>query len=59
MINCTRAVLDGMIARKAGAIVSMGSDAGRMGEFREGVYGVQGRRHRALQESRARGRPPR
>jgi 2-hydroxycyclohexanecarboxyl-CoA dehydrogenase len=40
MINCTRAVLDGMIARKAGAIVSMGSDAGRMGEFREGVYGA-------------------
>jgi 2-hydroxycyclohexanecarboxyl-CoA dehydrogenase len=38
MINCTRTVLDGMIARKAGAIVSMGSDAGRMGEFREGVY---------------------
>jgi 2-hydroxycyclohexanecarboxyl-CoA dehydrogenase len=38
MINCTRAVLDGMIARKAGAIVSLGSDAGRMGEFREGVY---------------------
>jgi 2-hydroxycyclohexanecarboxyl-CoA dehydrogenase len=38
MINCTRAVLDGMIARKAGAIVSMGSDAGRMGEFREAVY---------------------
>src|SRR5262249_61380313 len=40
MINCTRAVLDGMIARKSGAIVSMGSDAGRMGEFREGVYGA-------------------
>ena len=40
MINCTRAVLDGMIARKGGAIVSMGSDAGRMGEFREGVYGA-------------------
>ena len=40
MINGTRAVLDGMIARKAGAIVSMGSDAGRMGEFREGVYGA-------------------
>lgn len=38
MINCTRAALDGMIARKAGAIVSLGSDAGRMGEFREGVY---------------------
>jgi 2-hydroxycyclohexanecarboxyl-CoA dehydrogenase len=40
MINCTRAVLDGMIGRHAGAIVSMGSDAGRMGEFREGVYGA-------------------
>ena len=38
MINCTRAVLDGMIAKKSGAIVSLGSDAGRMGEFREGVY---------------------
>jgi 2-hydroxycyclohexanecarboxyl-CoA dehydrogenase len=40
MINCTRAVLDGMVSRKAGAIVSMGSDAGRMGEFREAVYGA-------------------
>ena len=40
MINCTRAVLDAMIARKAGAIVSLGSDAGRMGEFREAVYGA-------------------
>lgn len=38
MINCTRAVLDGMVARKAGAVVSLGSDAGRIGEFREGVY---------------------
>ena len=40
MINCTRAVMDGMIKRKAGAVVSIGSDAGRMGEFREGVYGA-------------------
>jgi 2-hydroxycyclohexanecarboxyl-CoA dehydrogenase len=40
VINCTRAVLDGMIARKGGAIVSLGSDAGRMGEFREAVYGA-------------------
>ncbi|MGH7418252.1 MAG: SDR family NAD(P)-dependent oxidoreductase, partial [Candidatus Rokuibacteriota bacterium] len=38
MINCTRAVLDGMVARRSGAIVSLGSDAGRIGEFREGVY---------------------
>ena len=40
MLFRSRAVLDGMIARKGGAIVSMGSDAGRMGEFREGVYGA-------------------
>lgn len=37
-INCTRAVLDGMIARQAGRIVSIGSDAGRIGEWREAVY---------------------
>ncbi len=39
MINCTRTVLDGMIARRSGVIVSIGSDAGRMGEYREAVYG--------------------
>ena len=39
MMNCCRVVLPHMIERKAGAIVSVGSDAGRMGEFREGVYG--------------------
>lgn len=39
MMNCTRLVLPHMIERKAGAIVSIGSDAGRMGEFREAVYG--------------------
>lgn len=38
MINCTRAVLDQMVARKKGVIVSLGSDAGRMGEYREVVY---------------------
>jgi 2-hydroxycyclohexanecarboxyl-CoA dehydrogenase len=39
-INCTRAVLDGMLERSAGSIVNIGSDAGRMGEFREAVYGA-------------------
>lgn len=38
VIHCTRAVLDPMIAQKRGAVVSIGSDAGRMGEYREGVY---------------------
>ncbi|MDY6971989.1 MAG: glucose 1-dehydrogenase [Desulfatiglans sp.] len=38
MINCTRAVLDQMVERNKGVVVSLGSDAGRMGEFREGVY---------------------
>jgi 2-hydroxycyclohexanecarboxyl-CoA dehydrogenase len=37
-INCIRAVLPHMIDRQAGAIVSISSDAGRMGEFREAVY---------------------
>ncbi len=40
VINCTRAVVDHMIERKSGKIVSMGSDAGRIGEFREAVYGA-------------------
>lgn len=39
MMNCCRLVLPHMIEREAGAIVSVASDAGRMGEFREGVYG--------------------
>jgi 2-hydroxycyclohexanecarboxyl-CoA dehydrogenase len=38
MINCTRSVLDKMIERKSGVVVSLGSDAGRMGEHKEGVY---------------------
>ena len=37
-INCIRAVLPHMIERKGGSIVSVSSDAGRMGEYREAVY---------------------
>ncbi len=37
-INCIHAVLPHMIGRQAGSIVSMSSDAGRMGEYREAVY---------------------
>ncbi|MBJ7604691.1 MAG: SDR family oxidoreductase [Candidatus Dormibacteraeota bacterium] len=37
-INCTRAVLDHMIEHKTGRIVSISSDAGRIGEWREAVY---------------------
>lgn len=54
MINCTRAALDSMIARRCGAIVSLGSDAGRMGEFREGVYAACKARVIALSRSLAR-----
>jgi 2-hydroxycyclohexanecarboxyl-CoA dehydrogenase len=38
-INCIRAVLPHMVERKKGNVVSIGSDAGRMGEYREAVYG--------------------
>ena len=37
-INCIHAVLPHMIERESGAIVSISSDAGRMGEYREAVY---------------------
>ena len=37
-INSVRAVLDHMIERRYGRIVSIASDAGRMGEWREAVY---------------------
>ena len=38
VINCNRAVLDHMIERKQGKIISISSDAGRMGEYKEAVY---------------------
>jgi 2-hydroxycyclohexanecarboxyl-CoA dehydrogenase len=37
-IACARAVLDGMIERKGGAIVNISSDAGRVGSSGEVVY---------------------
>jgi 2-hydroxycyclohexanecarboxyl-CoA dehydrogenase len=37
-INCTRGVLDHMIERKYGKIISIGSDAARVGQLREVVY---------------------
>ena len=37
-LNCFRAVLPHMIERKYGRVVSIASDAGRIGEFREAVY---------------------
>ncbi|RLC69796.1 MAG: short-chain dehydrogenase [Chloroflexi bacterium] len=39
VLNCVKAVLPHMIERKSGSIVSMGSDAGRVGDPREAVYG--------------------
>ena len=37
-INCIHAVLPLMIEQQSGSIVSISSDAGRMGEYREAVY---------------------
>jgi 2-hydroxycyclohexanecarboxyl-CoA dehydrogenase len=39
-INCIRAVAEHMIARRYGKIINIGSDAGRIGEYREAVYGA-------------------
>ncbi len=38
-LNCTKAILTHYIDNNGGSIVSMSSDASRMGEFREAVYG--------------------
>ena len=37
-INCIHSVLPHMIERQQGVVVSISSDAGRMGEYREAVY---------------------
>jgi 2-hydroxycyclohexanecarboxyl-CoA dehydrogenase len=38
VLNTTRAVLDGMVARRGGRIISIASDAGRVGSTGEAVY---------------------
>jgi 2-hydroxycyclohexanecarboxyl-CoA dehydrogenase len=38
VVNCTRAVLDTMVAQQGGKIVNISSDAGRVGEVRQAVY---------------------
>jgi 2-hydroxycyclohexanecarboxyl-CoA dehydrogenase len=38
MLNCCRAVLPGMIAKKSGVIISISSDAARVGQPRESIY---------------------
>jgi 2-hydroxycyclohexanecarboxyl-CoA dehydrogenase len=38
VVNCIRAVLPEMVERRAGRVVSVSSDAGRMGEYRLAVY---------------------
>jgi 2-hydroxycyclohexanecarboxyl-CoA dehydrogenase len=40
VINCVHAVLPHMVEQGYGHIVSIGSEAGRMGEYREAVYGA-------------------
>ena len=39
VLNCTKAVLPHMIEQNGGSIINLGSDAGRVGEFKEAVYG--------------------
>ncbi len=39
-INCIRAVASSMISRSYGKIITIGSDAGRVGEYNEAVYGA-------------------
>ena len=39
-IHCVKAAAPGMIERGSGKIVTIGSDAGRVGEYNEAVYGA-------------------
>jgi len=40
MMNLTRAVLPHLVAQKSGTVLSISSDAGRIGEKQEGAYGA-------------------
>ena len=57
-INCIHAVLPHMIERQSGAIVSISSDAGRIGEYREAVYSACKAGVTALSKSLARENGP-
>ena len=37
-LNCTRAALDSMVEQRYGRVITIGSDAGRIGEWREVVH---------------------
>ena len=54
-LNCIRAVIGYMVEKKYGKIVSIGSDAGRMGEYNEEVYSGCKGAIIALSKSLARG----
>ena len=38
--NCTRAVVDGMVERGFGRVVSVSSDAARFGHYGSSIYGA-------------------
>lgn len=40
VLNCTRAVVDGMAERGFGRVVSISSDAGRIGHYGSSIYGA-------------------
>ena len=57
VLNCCKAIAPRMQARGSGKIISISSDAARVGlERRSGLRGMQSRHHRFLQNARARTR---
>lgn len=39
-LNCTKTVIDGMVARKYGRVISISSDAARVGHYGSSIYGA-------------------